>query len=224
VIAAATACTANGNCAGGSGELTLLTDTFDGSGAPDPNKWTIGVFSGTTEDTTINVSKSNNQLQIGPLPNATGNHYRGIYSAAYNITGGYVYVQLAQAAVGGAYSMLTVGFDANNYYRLWVSGTALQCEREIGGTKSPIASITYNSAVHQFLQIRHDSTTGEVVCEAAANNSGQPGSWSLVGRGAWDSTAVPLTSTKFELKAGTSTAVASAGSALFDNFRAARPQ
>jgi hypothetical protein len=102
-----------------------------------------------------------------------------------------------------------------------VSGTIIRCEQEIGGFKSDLGSATYNATAHQFLRIRHLS--GNAVCETAPNNAGSPGTYVSLGSASWNTTAVQLSAVKFELKGGTSAAIGSTPTAVFDNFRAAKP-
>ena len=117
--------------------------------------------------------------------------------------------------------MFAVGHDGSNFYRFYVSGGSLVCEKKIGGTKFELGSVTYNAVSQQFLRIRHDAATGNVVYETAPNNSGSPGTFTQQCSEAWNTTAVPLGSVLFEMKAGTSVAEPNApGTVAFDNFRA----
>jgi hypothetical protein len=75
----------------------------------------------------------------------------------------------------------------------------------------------------QFLRIRHDANTGNVVWETAPNNSGTPGTFTQQCSESWNTTAVPLGSVLFEMKAGTGVAEPNPpGTVIFDNFNAAR--
>jgi phosphatidylinositol-3-phosphatase len=203
----------------------LLTDNF--ASAPlDTTKWSNTIFTG-SQNTTVAVADTNGQLQIGPLPtNASSSSYNGITSAKrYDFTGAYAYVQLVQAAASNsnAFTMFAVGNDSSNFYRFYVSGGSLVCEKKIAGTKSQIGSAVYDAVNQQFLRIRHDASSGNVVYETAPNNSGSPGSWTQQCSEAWNTTAVPVTSVLFEMKAGTSVAEPNApGTVIFDNFNAAK--
>jgi acid phosphatase len=201
----------------------LLADDFSSA---DSSKWSNTLFTG-SQDTSVAVA-INGQLQIGPLPtNASSSSYNGITSAnRYDFTGADAYVQLVQPAAAGsnAFTMFAVGNDANNFYRFYVSGGNLVCEQKIGGTKGQVGSTAYNATTQQFLRIRHDANTGNVVWETAPNNGGAPGSWTQQCSEAWNTTAVPATSVLFEMKAGTSVPESTApGTILFDNFRAEKP-
>jgi hypothetical protein len=204
----------------------LLADDFNSSSI-DTTKWSQSLFTG-SQNTSVAVIDNGSQLQIGPLPtNASSSSYNGITSkSTYDFTGASAYVQLVQpaAANSNAFTMFAVGKDVNNFYRFYVSGGSLVCEKKIGGTKTEIGSTAYNAVSQQFLRIRHDATTGNVVYETAPNNGGSPGTFTQQCSEAWNTTAVPLGSVLFEMKAGTSVAEPNApGTVTFDNFRAEKP-
>ena len=203
----------------------LLTDDFSSSSV-DTTKWSNTLFTG-TQNTSVTVADTNGQLQIGPLPtNASSSSYNGITSLQhYPFSGSYAYVQLVQPAApaSNAFTMFAVGTDSSNFYRFYVSGGSLVCEQKIGGAKSQIGSVAYDGVADQFLRIRHDSNTGNVVWETAPNNSGSPGSWTQQCSEPWNTTAIPLNSVLFEMKAGTSVPESTApGTVIFDNFNAAK--
>jgi len=166
-------------------------------------------------------------MQIGSLKSsATGSHYDGFSSGSYDLTSnGSAMVQLVKApnTATAAYAMFAVGSDADNFYRWYESGNSLVAEKRIGGAKTTLVDLPYSATAHQFLRIRHEynSSTGvyEVVFETAPNSSGVPGTWTVRHRETWTS-SVTVTALRFELKAGTSDAVVSPGSAYFGNFKA----
>ncbi|HMD35519.1 MAG TPA: Ig domain-containing protein, partial [Vicinamibacterales bacterium] len=200
-------------------EQTLVDDPFT---TLDRTKWPGGSFT-SAADATIAVGVSTGTLVVGPLKaSTTGSHYNGVNTAAFDITaGGAASVQLVQAAGGDAYSMLAAGSDANNFYRWYVSAGQLVAERKIAGTKATLATAAYNAAAHQFLRIRNDVHAGssDVVFETAATASGP---FTVLYREPWNA-QVAARAIMFELKAGTSTAIASPGSAKFDNFHVSVP-
>lgn len=205
-------------------ETVILDDNFNDNtlnAAWIPNN----VFSGAT-DLAVPVNETNAHIEIGPIPNqADGSTYNGIRTNPAAFTNGYTYVRVAQAASSTAYTMFTVGAGQNDFYRIFVNAGSLVCEKKIGGVKTALNSRTYDSAAHAFLRIEHNSSTGKVVFMAAPNNGGTPGQWTVLSNlETWDTTAVPLSSIMFELKAGVSNADASAGTAIFDDFHAARRQ
>ena len=204
------------------GEQLLLEDTF---AALDRTKWPGGTFT-SDPDLTVPVSVSSGAFVVGPLKASTaGSHYDGMNSAAFGFGDGSVSVQVVQPASGDAYTMFAAGYDINNFYRWYVSAGSLVVERKIAGTKKTLATTAYTPALHQYLRIRNESNpaTGgaDVVFEIAPDDNGAPGAFSVFYREGWDARVV-TSAIRFELKAGTSTAVAAPGSAKFDNFRATR--
>jgi hypothetical protein len=209
-----------------SGETILLADDFNDASL-DTSKWLPNnLFSGFT-DTTISITETTS-LAIGPLKQGIdGSHYNGLRSvAAYDFTGGYAYVQLVQApnASTAADAFYTIGPNVDNCYRMYFESGNLIIQKKIGGSKSTLLTVAFNSTNHAFWRIRHDAISGQVVFETAPSNGGAPGAWTLLYAEAWNTSAVPLTSVLFEIKAGTWRVEGSnPGTAIFDNFKAAKP-
>src|SRR5581483_2215725 len=207
-------------------ETVLLADDFSTTSV-DTSKWATGnLFSGFT-DTNIAMNQSGQSLHIGPLPQGTsGSHYNGIRSATqYNFTGAYAYVQASQvvSSATAADVMFTLGNDVNNYYRIYYEAGNLIVQKRINNLKATMLTIGFNPTNHAFWRIRHNSSANSVVFETAPNSGGAPGAWTSVYTEPWSSN-VNLASIQFELKAGTWQAETSApGTAIFDNFRAAKP-
>lgn len=208
------------------GETVLLEDNFN-NGALDGSKWVANnLFSGFT-DATVAVQETT-LLQIGPLKqNTDGSHYNGIKSAnAHNFVGGYAYVQLVQAPPSNtaADAFFTLGLNVDNCYRMYVEAGSLIVQSKLGGAKQTLLTVAYNPANHAFWRIRHDAVSGQVVFEVAPSNGGAPGTWVQLHAQAWNTSAVPLSSVIFELKAGTwKIETNNPGTVVFDNFKAARP-
>jgi hypothetical protein len=208
------------------GETVLLADDFNDNSL-DMAKWNPGnLFSGFT-DTSLPIDEVNQRLEIGPLlQGASGSHYAGLRSAtSYDFTNGYCYVAVVQTASSStsADTMLTIGRDVNNYYRIYVEGGSIIYQKRINGTKVTLASASYSSTNHRYWRIRHDAGTGNVVFETAPDSGGSPGTWTVRYTEAWNSSAVPLGAILFEIKGGTWQAESNApGKVIFDNFRAAK--
>jgi phosphatidylserine/phosphatidylglycerophosphate/cardiolipin synthase-like enzyme len=208
-------------------ETVLLADDFNDNSL-DTAKWTANnVFSGFT-DSQIPGLEKNQRFEIGALKqNTSGSHYNGIRStAAYNFTGAYVYVEVVQApsSATAADAMLTLGLDANNYYRIYVEAGNLICQKKVNGAKMDLLNTPFDAVNHRFLRIRHDPVSGNAIFETAPSNGGVPGAWVQRASQAWNTAAVPLTAVLFELKAGTWQVEAAApGTVIFDTFRAAKP-
>jgi len=202
-------------------DVILVDDHFD---TLDKTIWTGGTYT-STPDTTVPLTATGGELQIGPLKSSlTGSHYNGIDTAASDLAGGgYAYAQLAQSPnrSTSAFAMFSAGSDGSNFYRLYESANAIVAEKKLAGTKTTLVSVPYDPATMQFLQIRYDAAAKQVVFETAPANGTAPGAMTARYTEAWDS-RVALTGIKFELKAGTSESIASPGTVLWDNFRAVR--
>jgi hypothetical protein len=180
-------------------------------------------------DTSVPVNEINRRLEIGPLSRGnSSSSYDGITTAGlFNFTGGYASVRLVHpsAAATEAYAMFAVGVNGNNFYRWYVlNGTTLVAQKKIGGTKTPLATFAYSPTAHQYLRIRHDSSSSMVVFETASSTGNGPTVWTSRYTETWNAAAVPLASVGFELEGGT-TGVQSAdpGTVAFDDFRAGVP-
>jgi hypothetical protein len=194
----------------------LLSDSFTGSGAPS-SSWIIGTFTGSTQDPSIAVARVSDVLQIGPLANVAT--WNGLYSAnSYAFTNGVAQVKLVQAATGTTdYTMFAVGLDVNNFYRAYVSNGTLVFQNKIAGTKNTLFTGTYNSTQHRLWKIAHSG--GNVVFSSAPLG----GSWTIRYQGTWNTTAIPLSTVRFELKAGADGSDAGTRIAQFDDFLATTP-
>jgi len=214
----------NGFTYAAAAETTLLEDDFNDN-AVNLAKWSQNnLFSGFT-DSTVPTIETTLRLNIGALfQGQSGSHYNGLRSAAaYNFSGAYSYVELVQgpASSSTADAMFTIGQDPQNYYRIYVEQGVFICQAKVGGAKKNLFTSAYTPSVHRFWRIRHDQSTGRVVFETASDLSA---GWVFRYSEPWDTTAVPLSSVMFELKAGTwQTESIAPGTVVFDNFRAARP-
>lgn len=211
---------------GGGSETVLLADDFNDNSL-DTAKWDPNnLFSGFV-DTSLPVAETNQQFEVGPLlQNTSGSHYRGLKSVnTYSFSGAYSYVELVQAPSSStvADAMFTVGANVDNYYRLYVSGGTLYGLRKVGGAKTTLFTLAYNTTNHRFLRIRHDASTGNVTLDTATGSAGVPGTWVQQYSETWNP-SIALTGIIFEVKGGTSVAETNApGKAIFDNFKAAIP-
>jgi hypothetical protein len=209
------------------GETILLADDFNDNSLSDTKWINNDVFSGFT-DASVLVGEKNQHLEIGALKqNTSGSHYNGIRSSAmYNFTGAYASVEIVQTAPAAtaADAMLTIGKDANNYYRIYVEAGNLICQKRVNSTKMDLLNIPFDAVNHRFLRIRHDNATGNVIFETATGSGGVPGTWVQRTSQLWNTAAVPLSTVGFELKAGTWQAEAMApGTIIFDTFKSAKP-
>ncbi len=208
-------------------ENVLLADDFNDNRLDASNWNATNLFSGYT-DLSLPLNETNQRIEIGPLlQGVAGSHYGGVRAArSYDFTGAYCHVELTQAPASNttADAMLTVGGDANSYYRIYIEAGGLICQKRINGTKVNLFTATFNPVSHRYWRIRHDVASGTVVFETASDNGGVPGLWAERFREGWNATLIPLTSVQVELKAGTWQAEANrAGTVSFDNFRLAKP-
>jgi hypothetical protein len=208
------------------GETVLLADDFNDNSL-NATMWNASnLFSGYT-DSTLPVREINQRLEIGPLSQGmSGSHYAGIRSAvAYDFTNAYCYVAIVQSASSttSADAMFTIGSDVNGYYRIYIEGSSLILQKRISGTKTTLLTAAYNSTNDKYWRIRHESASGNVIFETAADAGGAPGTWNVRYSEVWNS-AIPLGAILFEIKAGTWQSEANVpGTVIFDNFRAAKP-
>ena len=199
----------------------ILSDDFNDNSL-DTTKWTANdLFSGFI-DTSVPLNETGQRLEIGPLlQNASGSHYRGIRTvSSYDFTGGYAHVELVQPASAAtkADAMFTLGYSVDNYYRIYVSEGKLIGQKKVAGVKTTFFNINYDSTNHRYLRIRHDEAANIVVLETAPSSGTGPGTWTSRHSETWNS-AVQLTATQFELKAGTWQPETNApGTVIFDNF------
>lgn len=208
------------------GETLLLEDDFNDASI-NTSKWLANnLFSGFT-DATVAMHETTS-LSIGPLKqNTDGSHYNGLRSSgAHNFTGGYAYVQLVQgpSASTAADAFFTIGLNVDNCYRMYVESGNLIVQSKLGGSKQTLLTIAYNPTNHAFWRIRHNSSNGQIVFEVAPADGDVPGTWTQLHAQAWNTSAVPLGSVLFELKAGTWRLEGNnPGTVIFDNFKAAKP-
>ena len=203
----------------------MLSDDFNDASL-NTSKWLANnLFSGYT-DFTVPITETTN-LAIGPLRQGVdGSHYNGIRSIkAYDFKGAYAYVQLVQGpnASTAADVFYTIGLNGENCYRMYLEAGNLIVQKKIGGAKSTLLTVTFDSANHAFWRIRHDKTSGQVVFETAPSNAGTPGTWTQIYAESWNTSAVPLKSVMFELKAGTwRIEEGDPGTVILNNFKAAK--
>src|SRR5918996_612161 len=203
----------------------IVSDDFNDNSI-DTAKWNPNdLFSGFT-NTNVPIAETSQRLEIGPLlQNVSGSSYRGMRTVnTYSFSDSYSFVELVQAPASNtnADAMFTVGTSVTAYYRIAVTAGSLKGVRNIGGVKTTLFSITYDSTNHRFWRIRHTST-GAVTLDTAPGSSGVPGTWTQQYSEIWSS-SISTSGIIFEIKGGTSQVEANApGKVIFDNFHAAVP-
>ena len=182
----------------------IVSDDFNDNSI-DTAKWDPNdLFSGFT-NTNVPIAETSQRLEIGPLlQNVSGSSYRGMRTVnTYDFSESYAFVELVQAPASNtaADAMFTIGYSVTAYYRLRVSAGILTGVRNVGGTKTTLFSITYDSTNHRFLRIRH-TDTGALTLDTAPGSSGVPGTWTQQYSEIWSS-SIPTSGIQFEVKGGT---------------------
>jgi len=201
----------------------ILSDDFNDNSI-DTAKWNPNdLFSGFT-NTNVPIAETSQRLEIGPLlQNVSGSSYRGMRTVnTYTFSDAYAYVELVQAPATNTSgdAMFTLGSSVTAYYRIQEEGGVLKGVRNVGGTKTTLFSITYDSTNHRFWRIQNTST-GAVTLDTAPGSGGVPGTWTQQYSEVWSS-SIPTTGIYFEVKGGTFQTEANApGKVIFDNFQAA---
>ena len=205
----------------GSTAQPIIIDDFNDNSL-DTTKWvSTDLFSGFT-DLNVPLNETGQRLEIGPLlQNTSGSHYRGIRSvSSHAFSGSYAHVELVQPASSAtaADAMFTVGYSADNYYRIYVSGSNLIGQKKISGVKTTLFTVSYDSTNHRYLRIRHDALANRVVLETAPSAGSVPGAWTERHTETWNSN-VSLSAIQFEMKGGTWQSESNApGKVIFDTF------
>ena len=163
-------------------------------------------------DSNVVVAEQGGRLEITPLADASGSHFNGYVSVSgWNLTGARAAVEVAQVANSAAHTIFTLAADANNWLRFLVADGRLNFQLRTGGSESS-PNVAHDPAQQRFWRLRHERRGDWVVFET----SGDGATWI-----ARRTIARPfaLTSLLVELGAGTASAVATPGKAVFDNFR-----
>jgi hypothetical protein len=205
----------NGNSAY-SNTASIATPVFsDGfnDGIRDTSMWKLGRFSRPPSyfDPQVTVLEQNGRLSITPRASLTGTHHNGYTSVStWNLTGTLAAIEVVQKSAGNSNTVFSVGTDANNWFSFKTEGTQLRLERRLAGSTSS-AFITYSATQHRYWRLRHNPAIDSIVFETSSNGS----TW-VVRRTV--ARQIPITALLVELVAGTSEAVSSPGTALFENF------
>ncbi len=196
----------------------VLTDDFNDN-TRDAVKWSVGavfgtVFSGSAGyDPGITVAERNTRLEIALRANLAGDRYAGfVTAAAHDFTGGSASVEVVQAAVGAADTLLCVSKDSQNAALIVAEAGGLYFIQIVGG-QFTVSNTTYSPAQHRHWRIRHAGSL--LMFEVSSNGA----SWLTLHS---EPARFALTSTRIECGAGTWQAESAPGTAMFDNFRFAR--
>jgi Big-like domain-containing protein len=159
------------------------------------------------------VSEQSQQLRI-TLPASTAT-YNGIASnATYDLRGGTVQVELAQAVsqAGWVETMLKIEKDVNNYYLIDVGSGNILFRSMVGGVNDQTI-ISFNAVAHRYWRIRHDLAANTVSFETSSDAL----TWTTRKSA---STGFALTAVRFSLVAGAwATGNAAPGAAIYNDFQ-----
>jgi hypothetical protein len=178
-----------------------ITDNFDDSSIG--SQWTSYTNAGGTVTETTSLAIA---------PSGTSGAYNGVFStAAYDLTGKYVYVQFAAFlnSTTGDVASFQAQIDSSNYLEWAQVDNSLYARRNVSGTLTSYGSMAL-PAPGTYVRI-HES--GGVVYMMYATNP--IGTWTLMGRGP---NPIAVTALYIVIQAGCYQAVASPGTARFDNL------
>lgn len=189
-----------------------LVDDFN-DGVRDTAKWQLGILSRSSSvyDPQIPVSEQGGRLSITPRSSLTVSSYNGYVSVAgWDLTGANASVEVVQITANTAVTIISAGINADNWYSFRAKGSTLYLESRINGTTTS-TTLSYSATLHRFWRLRHDVSTDSIVFETSADGASWTARRSVARQ-------ISITALKIELVAGTTSAIASPGTALFDNF------
>lgn len=207
------------------GDTTRLTNTLTddfNDNVRDTAKWSIGAMFGTifggpgSYDPAIAVAEAAQRVSVTLRANLGGDRYAGYVSAAtVDFTGSIASVEVVQATAGGSDTLLCVGPTANNCALIVAEGGVLYGIQVRNGSFS-LGSVGYNSTQQRHWRIRHNSANNSLIFETSSNGT----AWTPFHT---ETALIPLTAARLEIGAGTYQDESAPGTAIFDNFRFARP-
>ncbi|MCA1558620.1 MAG: hypothetical protein LC731_08795, partial [Acidobacteria bacterium] len=150
-----------------------VTDDFNDN-ARDTARWNLGIFSKPASgfDSQVSVAERNQRLEITPRASVTGNHYNGyVTSSLYDLTGGSVSVEVLQATNSSANTIFAIGIGNLHGYRIVVEDGRLYFQALTGAGWDTQGSVPYNSTMHRFWRIRHETAQDHIVFETGSNGT-----------------------------------------------------
>jgi hypothetical protein len=177
-------------------------------------------------ESAVRVSERGSALELVPLANSGGFRYNGyVLNKPYNLTGRRASIEVVRTANPGATSEMIFSVSANgtNHYRLVIQNGVIRADETLDSappfgpaqqaqtSNSWVPIAPFNAVTHRYLSVRHAPGTDDIVWEASTNRI----QWSELRR---TRRKMAIQSVRVELFAGTYTAVASPGIAIFDNF------
>jgi hypothetical protein len=191
--------------------ISSLSDNFNDN-SRDTAKWNVGTL-GRTQNASVTVNETSQQLQITTLTGLSGEHYNGYVSVdTFDLTGSSASVEVVQATGGAsANTEFSVGIDASNWVRINKQDTAIYFERQNAGAYSSVFSTTYSATTHRWWRIRHETSNDTWRWDTSLNGV----DWTQQTTEARGHT---ITAVRATIMAGTWASMATAQTAMYDNF------
>lgn len=203
-------------------DIDWLSDTFNDAlvsvsssddfndNSIDATKWYKGSFY-VGYDPNVTVLEQNNRLEITTL-NTTGSHYNGLLSQrTYDVYGSAVWVEIPQAGSGVPVDTSLVLFDPNNSIEAVLENGVIYFVRNIGGTPTYAADLTYNATNHRWWRIRHQQSDDTFYFDTSPDGS----TWT--NQRSHARSTLPLTEKRVALQAG-SWGASAVETIHFDNY------
>lgn len=190
----------------------VFSDDFN-NGTIDSGRWRRGVLTkGPLQvDSQISVTEQSGRLAVSLRSKAAGSKFNGLVSQQqWNVSGSTVSVHVVQKASSTAETIFSIGIDNANYLRYRSRSTSLYLESSVNG-KVSTTSISSTSDP-RYWRFRHIASSDTIVFETSSDAA----TW--ISRRTV-SRPFNLANLYVEIGAGTSSAVSSPGTALFDDFR-----
>lgn len=196
-----------------------LIDDFDDN-TQNTALWTKQATSDpSTTDALVTVLETSQQLQITPRSSFAGVAYNGYRSVSvYDLTDSAFFVKVEQVPSGATIvgAELIAALDTTNNYVIYYEAGNLDFGSTVAGVYS-FTRVTYNSSMHRWWRIRHDSSDNTIHWETSTDGN------------TWTSRRTPITAPfaitalRLGVDAGTYDPVASPGVAIFDSFNIPGP-
>lgn len=182
-------------------------DTFESTFAP--MRWHIETPL-ESPDGLVKVVRANAHLEIAPRAHHAGHHFNGYTTDPLDLTNATIQIELVQAASNGAETIFAAAHDAENWYGFRLRGEQLYCEAHVHAVKRTHA-LPFRAYSHRHLRVMHDAALGVIAWQSSPDAL----HWTTLFS---EAAQVPVTAMRAVLSAGTRTAVATPGKAIFDNF------
>lgn len=140
-----------------------VEDTFDG---PEVDT-TVWIITGSASGTIASIDAQALKIDVPQAMTSAQDPRGGVHSATMDLVGGSAEVQLVQPPPSAQKSLagLTIGGDPLNYYSLFMQTNQLVARSYLDGIRTDVVD-PYDPVRHQFLRIRHDRASDEILFES----------------------------------------------------------